>query len=285
MFLRGAYYYDYTTDVPPKKEGLFVLSAGRTNLITLSKALTCYFDRKDFQLIYIHKGSMHYFDRDNTEYIVPEGNFFLFKPHEYQNYVIYKNENTDFYWCHFSGFLAQTLLKKYNLYDKRVIPVSPNEEYCRLFTSIHKTLNNRASHFTEMCSLLLQQLLITISNDTKNNTSENKLPQMLTKVLEYINEHYHEDITIAKLAEINVSSKATLARQFEKYMDCPPKKYLNMIRIEQAKNLLLQTDYKINEIALTVGYQNPLYFSTVFHEETGLSPRDFRNLKRNVEEK
>ena len=227
---------------------------------------------------------MHYFDRDNTEHIVPEGSFFLFKPHEYQKYVIYKNENPDFYWCHFSGFLAQSLLEKYNLYDKRIIPTSPNEEYCRLFTSIRNTLNNRDLHFTEICALLLQLLLITISNDTNKNTSENKLPQMLTKVLEYIQEHYHEDISLTKLAEINASSKATLARQFEKYIGCPPKKYLNILRIKKAKSLLLQTDYKINEIALTVGYQNPLYFSTVFHEETGLSPRDFRNMKRNIED-
>lgn len=280
MLLKSAY-YGTKRGVAKNSERLFVLSTGQTQLINLDMTKTLYKDREDFQFIYVNEGCVHFFNQDDSEYVVTEGNFVLFKPHEYQNYNIYKKENPDVYWCHFSGYFVETLLNNYNINGMRVIPTSKSREYRRLFTAIRLTLEKASLHYTEMCALLLEQLMITISNDINNkNDSKNNYPKVFANVLEYIQEHYYENITIEKLAEMNFSSKTTLSRQFEKYINCSPKRYLNKLRIHKAQTLLLQTEYKINEIAFMVGYQNSLYFSTAFHAETGLSPRDFRNIKK-----
>ena len=47
-----------------------------------------------------------------------------------------------------------------------------------------------------------------------------------------------------------------------------------------AQNLLENTEYNITEIAEAVGYDNPLYFSRLFHKHTGLSPSAYRKLRR-----
>lgn len=277
MLLKSAY-YEKRKSFAKNSKRLIVLSAGQTQLKNLDMTKTFYKDRQDFQFIYINEGCIHFFNQDGSEYVVDKGNLVLLKPHEYQNYDIYKKENPDVYWCHFSGYFVENLLNNYNINDMSVIPTSKGREYRRLFTAIRLTLENASLHYIEMCALLLEQLMITISNDKNNkNDPKKNYPEVFANVLEYIQEHYYENITIEKLAEMNFSSKITLTRQFEKYINCSPKKYLNQLRIHKAQTLLLQTEYKINEIAFMVGYQDPLYFSTAFHAETGLSPRDFRN--------
>ena len=139
------------------------------------------------------------------------------------------------------------------------------------------TLENKPKYFTELCSLFLQELIVTIGSELENTHSQNKIPTTLKKAIEYIHEHYYENISVTDLVKICATNKITLTKHFEKYLKYSPKKYLNKYRIEKAKILLLQTNHKINEITLAVGFQDPLYFSTAFRAETGMSPREFRN--------
>ena len=281
MLLKGGYYFDSlkksNRDIPPKGHILFVLSSGHSKPITVPYIETIHPPRQDYQLIYVHHGAIRYFDKDGTEHIAPEGSFLLYKPLEYQKYILYLKENAEIYWCHFSGTFAEILLKNYNIYDKKIITLSSKTKYRRLYTSLRTTLENKPKYFVELCSLYLQELIVTIGSDMESNLIQNSMPIALKNAVEYIHEYYYENITIAVLVKIAASNKITLTKQFEKYLQCSPKKYLNKFRIEKAKTLLLQTEYKIKEIASAVGYQDPLYFSTVFHEETSFSPREFRN--------
>ena len=52
--------------------------------------------------------------------------------------------------------------------------------------------------------------------------------------------------------------------------------YLNKVRVEDAKRLLISTDYQIMEIAVACGFNDQSYFTKVFKKYTGLSPRNFR---------
>ena len=280
MLIKGAYYYhdlpNREFDIPPKGNSLFVISAGHSKALNLEQVRTIHLYRNDYQLLYVHNGSLHYFDESDTEIIIPAGGFLLYKPQEYQKYDIYKKENTDLYWCHFSGSYAEDFLKSYNLYDKRIITLSPNIQYRRIYSLLRVTLDKREKHFTDLCAVYLQELLLTVSRDMHKASSNQNMPDELKHILNYIEEHYYEDITIDELSKIGLMNKLKLTRYFNEYLKCPPKKYLFNYRINKAKTLLLQTNHKVNEIAFSVGYSNPLYFSTIFRQETGLSPREFR---------
>ncbi|MBO4734233.1 MAG: helix-turn-helix transcriptional regulator [Clostridia bacterium] len=282
MFIKAAWYYGPSIesvgdrDLPPKGYNLFVLSAGHTKPITKECLETMHPPRRDYQLIYMQHGSLHYFDKDGTEHIAPEGSFVLYKPLEYQKYNLYLSEEADIYWCHFTGIFAETLLKDCNIFEKRVIILTPQVEYRRIYTRMRKALENRPRHFAELCNLYLKELVTTISSAMDDETPSADLPESLKIALAYIEEHYFEKIKINDLSKIAMVNKITLTRQFDKYINLPPKKYLNKRRISKAKNLLLQTDYRVGEIANAVGFQDPLYFSTAFHTEVGMSPSEYR---------
>ena len=103
----------------------------------------------------------------------------------------------------------------------------------------------------------------------------------LDVVTQYINDHFYEGITIGQLAEVAHVSEAYLSRCFKRRHGISIVKYINMLRVEAAKHMLISTGDSINEISSTVGFQSPKYFSRVFKSYVDMSPTEFRELNIN----
>ncbi|MCR5773489.1 MAG: response regulator [Lachnospiraceae bacterium] len=92
----------------------------------------------------------------------------------------------------------------------------------------------------------------------------------------YLNQHYNEDIDIRQLAEELGFTSAYLTKLFHKYIGDPPLKYLTNIRIQHAKDLLINSNLSICEIGNAVGYPDQFHFSKTFRKLTGESPSSYR---------
>ena len=73
-------------------------------------------------------------------------------------------------------------------------------------------------------------------------------------------------------------------RNFKQVTMKSPMQYILAIRINNAVSLLETTDYNVTEISTIIGYDNPLYFCRIFRKQKGISPSDFRKLRRSEEE-
>lgn len=109
-----------------------------------------------------------------------------------------------------------------------------------------------------------------------NSNQEKPMGVAIESVIKYINEHYNENITLQKLSEIAYLHPIYLCKLFkertgENFMD-----YLMKVRIEQAKRLLGNVSLRIYDICEMVGYDSPQYFSKIFKDTAGLSPKDYR---------
>ncbi|MGX7198574.1 helix-turn-helix domain-containing protein [Enterococcus nangangensis] len=103
--------------------------------------------------------------------------------------------------------------------------------------------------------------------------------QSIAKILiDYINQHYTEDLNRKTLSEIVFLSPDHLARLFKKETGETLINYITQKRLEAAKDLLQHTDSPVYLIASQVGYDNYSYFSKLFKKETGYAPLDYRNL-------
>lgn len=96
------------------------------------------------------------------------------------------------------------------------------------------------------------------------------------KVLDYIENHLFEDITLDDLAEIAHLEKTYLITKFKEIWGLSPIKYVNTMRIERAKFLLKRSDKSITEIAYETGFGSIHYFSRYFKETVGLTPNEYR---------
>ena len=98
----------------------------------------------------------------------------------------------------------------------------------------------------------------------------------IRRAINYIREHYGENISLDMLAEQLEITPEYLSALFNKEVGINFSTFLKRFRISQAKRLLKGTDQKIYEIAYQVGYNDPKYFNRVFKEEIGVSPGDYR---------
>lgn len=95
-------------------------------------------------------------------------------------------------------------------------------------------------------------------------------------VLGQIHRNYGQNLDLGVLAVTACMSKAHLIKQFKARVGQSPMRYLRDVRIGAAKRLLSTSSMSITEIALSTGFQDPLYFSRLFRKTVGSSPTLFR---------
>ncbi len=98
---------------------------------------------------------------------------------------------------------------------------------------------------------------------------------LIDRVIEYVQENYMSMLTVKNMADYVNVSESYLSRLMRSHVGISPMKYVNSVRMENAKQAL-KSDLPIEHIAALVGFMEPKYFSTVFKRETGLTPSEFR---------
>lgn len=97
--------------------------------------------------------------------------------------------------------------------------------------------------------------------------------------LQYIKSHY-DHITVQNIADYIGINRSYLTAIFKKKLHVSPKEYLMRYKLNIAANQLTETSLSIQEIAAAIGYDNPFTFSKIFKQEYGMSPRHYREKKR-----
>ena len=117
--------------------------------------------------------------------------------------------------------------------------------------------------------------------DYRNQVSDKKYTEIIDKAREFIQDNYKNDeMSLQTVASyVNVSSNhfsAIFRRETgETFID-----YLTRVRMDNAKDLLTCTSMKTSEIGFEVGYKDPHYFSYIFKKTIGMSPKEYRRMKK-----
>lgn len=136
-----------------------------------------------------------------------------------------------------------------------------------------KTLQQVTSMDT-LCYKL--QETVEVFTDSMFNSIPTKNNELIKRAIAYIARNYAFKITLEEVAEqvhLNPSYFSTI---FKQSCGSSFKEYLNMVRIEESKRLLANTNYSVIDIAIATGFEDQSYFSKVFKKYTGLTPKQFR---------
>lgn len=109
----------------------------------------------------------------------------------------------------------------------------------------------------------------------------------ITRIKEYIGEHLEQELTVAGCAALCGMSESRFSHVFKEETGSTFVEFVNTARMVRAKELLQNTDLRINEIAERIGILNPNYFSAQYKKKMGLSPNEFRKslFQQNKKEK
>lgn len=227
-----------------------------------------------YELYYLEAGRREYFVED-TFFSVSAGSFVLIPPSKFHRTGGAYAQRT------LVGFTSEFLMKTYTpetveellgCFDKLLI--TPPKESREMFRFLLKALA-RCTDGTEF-AVYLGALLRELSKCSPEQTGD----EQISRIIQFINEHYAELHSIEQIASHFYISKYHLCRIFKNSMSITVIEYLNQIRIKNACSQMESGDRSILEIAQGCGFNSSAYFSSVFKKITGVSPSEYRRKKR-----
>ena len=132
----------------------------------------------------------------------------------------------------------------------------------------------RKETLNDIMNLLLEKLL-NISNNislASNNSS-------IKRIVKYVEKNYYKDLKLENLADIFNYNSAYLGKIFKSYTGESFNTYLDKVRIEKAKKLLIEENLKVYEVCDNIGYKNIDYFHSKFKKYVGISPLNYKKQK------
>jgi AraC-like DNA-binding protein len=122
---------------------------------------------------------------------------------------------------------------------------------------------------------IFAQHLAMMSNQVFIQRDNEELPG-ITKARTYIQEHQGEDLSLGQVAKAVNMSSFYFCKMFKKVAGINFTEYVSRVRIEKAKNLMLNPNLRVSEIAFEVGFQSLTHFNRVFKSILGHSPTEYR---------
>lgn len=184
-------------------------------------------------------------------------------------------------WTHFFGPTIQSIYDKYCERGGRpvfTLSTSELESIDTVWTNIMNTAKSsdylRDMRINEGLGKLLT-LIMEQSWHPEDRTAAPKRASVVD-VKNFIDEHYSSKISLDELSKIFYIDKYYLTKTFRSQFGLNISTYIQNIRITKAKQLLRFSDKTVEEIGYEVGIGNPAYFSRVFKEVEGVSPKTYR---------
>lgn len=152
------------------------------------------------------------------------------------------------------------------------------------YTSLRKIINQITSLYDEaiigyelaLKSLFLQALFLLLQYSKKNTSFETGTPSdKLKNVLDYIEMHFAEPISVSELAKLIFYSDYHFMRFFKKHMNMTCVEYINNLRLEKSVELFEQGNTSILDVSLSVGFHNLSYFHRAFKKKYHMTPLSF----------
>ena len=246
---------------------------------------------KEYELYYLIQGERYYFI-DSKTYLVESGSLVLVpsgtlhrttnavSDGEHERILLILNED----WI--NPFLRSAGLPPLSTYfSQPVIQLDEfKQKYLRhLFDAVYDELATKQANYEVAIKMRLAELLILISrcNTTSTDTSSPFVSQSAKhkKVNEasfYIKEHFREPISLQQVADHIYVSRGYLSNIFNEVTGMKLTEYINIQRINHAKELLDNTDESITDIANSSGFENITYFERIFRQATGVTPLKYR---------
>jgi YesN/AraC family two-component response regulator len=123
------------------------------------------------------------------------------------------------------------------------------------------------SIFAQHISMVSNQILV---------QRENTEPLAITRAKQFIQENQSADLSLGQVAKAVNTSTFYFCKMFKKATGLNFTDYVSRLRIEKAKNLLLNRNLRVSEIAYEVGFQSLTHFNRVFKKIMGQSPTEYR---------
>ena len=247
-----------------------------------------------FEMVYIKKGHA-VFEISGQPVSIGPNDIIIIKPRQFHKFSVKSEQGCEFIVLNFK--FENKMKEEYSevsLHDflnfvsnKESGPfislkVSQKNEIITLLNRILRERQNEDIGSEFLNHLLVLELFVLISRALKMEWESSiqdkspKLKELIHISVKYIHNNFERDISLGDIARFVFLSPSYFTRAFKEEMGISPISYLLKVRIERAKELLGDTELKISDIALNVGFSNQQRFNEIFKKYTHMTPLQYR---------
>ena len=165
-----------------------------------------------------------------------------------------------------------------------VIKVADTGSMKKLYDKIFVALKSDKVYGNYTCSGLVYSYILEfyrLASDIAVKGGAEK-SNILMPALNYIDNNFRSDFSVAVLAEISGVSQQYLCRIFKQTMNLRPNEYITRRRLIEAKKLLSESDIPVSDVAAQSGFSDTGYFCTVFRRYESITPVEYRKIYKNL---
>lgn len=233
-----------------------------------------------YKLVFVLSGKGYLKQGSDHTISLTQGDMFVLFPRERHQYYADEEHPWELMWVSFNGELCKTILDSLDLtLDNYILNNALTHSIQRTLQTLINSLGD-TSDTNRLCATgqlyMLLAYIKQIMEAKQHSTDQPKQNPCVWKAIRFIEQNYYLNLDVEMLCKHVNYSRSYLSRIFKNEMQMTIPEYTNMIRIQNAKTLLIESDMPMREISTSVGINDSFYFSKLFKKFTGQTPRDFR---------
>lgn len=175
------------------------------------------------------------------------------------------------------NYTAEDLCYLWNRIIMHIELIAPNKfQNSMLDLCEWQQLESKYENLTGMCQMLADEAQYIFGHVEFEMEEDELRSSNFRKILKYLNKNFEQQIKLKDLSQMFYVNKNYACFLFKKYTGMTYSEYLNKIRMEHAKKLLVTTSYTIAEVSEKAGYVDYFYFCKLFKKTYGVTPTQYR---------
>ncbi len=233
--------------------------------------------RVDYHILYIAAGCCLVTEGDRV-LEAPAGSVVVYRPREPQQYRFKSELKSISYYVHFSGTGCEELFDQFSMSEGRIFQIGQSSSLESTWTNMIEDFHIKEPFYEQFCHSHLLRILCIIGARIHNaeSATEAYINNKIIEVLKIMHNEYAENNSVAYYAKIFGLSESRFTHIFKEYAKVSPNKYLLNVKMMKAKELLENTDLNMSQIAALVGITDQNYFSRLFKQYSGYSPKAYQ---------
>ncbi|WEG10962.1 AraC family transcriptional regulator [Pullulanibacillus sp. KACC 23026] len=260
-----------------KASGIWPVRAGETSSKPHYKIGPRFITYYSLHFVLDGKGE---FNQEGYKKAINKGDIFCLFPNKTHQYTTDPSNCLNMFWFAFDGRQSEELIRRIGLSEQ-----SPHAAGL-ISNEVRKTIKKLCTRFSNLREAetlerisLIYELFYNLSTMAiqKNIVKVVNSTNWLQESRKYMDNHYSEGISVSDVAKYLGINRSYFTSSFTKEMQMSPLQYLTTIKMKKAYQMLLNPNYTVTEIALSVGYSDLYSFSRAFKNHYAISPSQFRD--------
>jgi len=236
----------------------------------------------EFQLLFIVNGAGSFESTHYQHTQISAGSIILLFPGEWHTYSYSAETGWDEYWVGFDGLNVRNMMKNsFFSLSNPVFKIGIDDEFISFYKSIIEYAEQEATGYQQVASSIVRHMLGLLYFKNQNSLfSDREVVEKINQARIIIRDNINNHISPAEVAERLGLGYSWFRKAFKKYAGISPAQFQLQIRLQRAKELLLNTNLSVSEIAYELTFDTPGQFSTFFRQKANMTPKEFRNTGR-----